>query len=560
MTAVVATRRWSGHLVRACAWTVAVTVPLAFMVVFFLWPVVTLIGRGFVSDGAVSLDGFRAVFSVTRTWRIIGLTLGQALLGTLVAVLLGVPGAYLLFRCRFPGRGLVNATVSVPFVLPTVVVGVAFKSLITAQGPLGFLGLDETFPAIIAALVFFNYSVIVRTVGSMWARLDPRATEAARTLGAGPVRVALTVTLPALAPAIAAGASLVFLFCASAFGIVMVMGGVRFSTIETEIWYQTTQLLNLPAAAALSIVQLVVVTGSLLIANKARQHSERALRLRTDRSMEQPWRWQRDWLPTLVTAFVVLGLLLLPMASMVVRSVRTPTGWSLHYYRMLITATDKSISVPVWRTIENSLVIASGAALIAVGLGLLVSLILSRSVRSPQVKWGISVLDSMFMLPLGVSAVTVGFGFLITLNRPPFDFRSSPWLVPIAQAMVALPLVLRTLLPVLRAIDPRLREAAATLGASPVRVLATIDLPFMLRGLGLAIGFAFATSLGEFGATSFLSRPDNPTLPILIFRLIGRPGTDNFGMAMSASVLLALVTAVVMGVSEWFRPKEATTL
>jgi len=155
--------------------------------------------------------------------------------------------------------------------------------------------------------------------------------------------------------------------------------------------------------------------------------------------------------------------------------------------------------------------------------------------------------------------VTVGFGFLITLNRPPLDLRSSMTLVPIAQAIVALPLVVRVLLPVLRAIDPRLREAAAVLGASPGKVLRDVDLAFVARGLGLATGFAFATSLGEFGATSFLARPDEPTLPVVVFRLIGRPGLENQGMGMAAAVLLAVGCAVVMGLAERMRPEEATT-
>jgi thiamine transport system permease protein len=149
-----------------------------------------------------------------------------------------------------------------------------------------------------------------------------------------------------------------------------------------------------------------------------------------------------------------------------------------------------------------------GRTAVALLLGLAVSYVLSRRPASPGGRWLLHAADSVFMLPLGVSAVTVGFGFLITLNRPPLDLRSSWLLIPIAQALVALPLVVRTLLPTLRAIDPRLHEAAATLGAGPRRILLTIDLPFALRGLGLALGFAFATSLGEFGATSFLARPD----------------------------------------------------
>ena len=532
-------------------------VPVVFLGVFFAWPVAGLIGRGFVVDGDFTLGGLRDVLAAPRTWRIIGQTLGLAVAGTVAAVLLGIPGAYLLYRCRFPGRGVVRALVSVPFVLPTVVVGVAFRSLFAAQGPLGGLGLDETFGAIIVALVFFNYSVIVRTVGALWARLDPRAAEAARVLGASPVRVFLTVTLPAIAPAVLSGASLVFLFCATAFGIVMVMGGVGFGTIETEIWYQTTQLLDLPAAAALSIVQLIVVASTLLVAARARAGAEHALRLRGDDTAEQPWRARRDLLPTLITAAVVVLLLGVPMISLVVRSFVTADGWGWRNYQLLAGTGEGSLAVPVWTAAVNSVVIAAQACVLAVLLGVLVSLVASRRPRQPSLSAGVKLLDAAFMLPLGVSAVTVGFGFLITLNRPPFDLRSSPMLIPIAQSIVALPLVVRTLLPVLRAIDPRQREAAAMLGSGPARVLATIDGALALRGLGLAVGFAFATSLGEFGATSFLSRPDHPTLPVVIFRLIGRPGADNFGMALAASVILAVLTAAVMAAAEFVRPKEA---
>lgn len=542
------------------AWMLAALVPLAFLAVFFAWPVTALIARGFVDDGRLTLAGFADVFSQARTWRVVRQTLAQAVVGTAASVALGLPGAWLLYRTRFPGRAALRAFVAIPFVLPSVVVGVAIKSLLADAGPLGFLGLDETFTAIALALVFFNYSVVVRTVGALWARLDPRTAEAAAALGAGPTRVLLTVTLPALAPAIASAAALVFLFCASAFGVVMVLGGVRFGTIETEIWYQTTQLLDLRSAAALSIVQLVVVAATLYVANRAQTRQARALGLRSDDTAEVPWRARTAWLPTLVTASVVGVVHVLPLANLVARSLRTPDGWGFDHYLALATTGRGALTVPVWAAAAHSLRTAAAATLIAVSLGLLVSLVVSRRPRSASGRRALNLLDSVFMLPLGVSAVTVGFGFLITLNRPPLDLRSSIVLVPLAQAVVALPLVVRSLLPVLRAIDPALREAAATLGASPGRALATLDLAFAARGLGLATGFALATSLGEFGATSFLARPDAPTLPVVIFRLIGRPGPDNYGMALAASVVLALLTATVMALAERMRPREAGEL
>ncbi|SEE66782.1 ABC transporter permease [Ruania alba] len=553
--------------VRGLVWGLAAAVPLVFLGVFFGYPVASLIARGFVTDGMIDLGGFAEVFSRPRTWRIIRLTLTQAVLGIAGAVLLGIPGAYILYRRSFPGQRLVRAVVTVPFVLPTVVVGVAFRTLLADSGPLGFLSLDGTFAAIVLALIFFNYAVVVRTVGGLWERLDPRTEQAARALGASPVRAFLSVTLPALTPAIASAASVVFLFCATAFGVVLVLGGVQFGTIETEIWIQTTQFLDLRAAAVLSVMQLVVVAGSLAVFSRARAGRERALRLQSASTRPVPLRlWQHhrpgpDLLPTAATAVVVGLLVLLPMGTLLIRSLRTPSGWGVgNYVALGTTGGDNALTVTVWEAAANSLRIAVDATVLAVVMGVLVALVLSRRPRHPAARRAIGWMDGLVMLPLGVSAVTVGFGFLITLDTPPLDLRSSPVLIPIAQAIVAMPLVVRTVLPVLRAIDPRLREAAAVLGASPVRVLAAVDLPFLIRSVGLAIGFAFAVSLGEFGATAFLARPDRPTLPVVIFRLIGRPGAENYGMALAASVLLALLTASVMGLAERLRGERAGEL
>jgi thiamine transport system permease protein len=558
-------RRAGRALPGALGWGLAAALPLLFLGVFFAWPVAALVVQGFFADdGAggrlLDLSGFAEVLSQERTWRVIGQTLAQAAVGTALSVLLGLPGAYVLYRCRFPGRALVRGLVTVPFVLPTVVVGVAFRALFVPGGVLGWAGLEESFAAIVLALVFFNYAVVVRTVGGLWERLDPRAEEAARALGATPWRAFRTVTLPALGPAIASAAAVVFLFCSTAFGVVLVLGGLRYGTIETEIWIRTTQFLDLRAAAVLSVLQLVVVTGALLASARARARRERALHLTSERSAAHRLRLASasDAVPALVTLAVVAGLLVLPMAGLLVRSFRGPDGaWSLQNYAALATTGGRNaLSVTVWEAAANSLRTAALATLLAVVVGGLVALVVSRRPRSPGARRAVGLLDGVFMLPLGVSAVTVGFGFLITLHRPlglDVDLRTSGLLVPIAQAVVAIPLVVRTVLPVVRAIDPRLREAAAMLGAAPGRVLRTVDGPIGLRSLGLAVGFAFAVSLGEFGATSFLARPDTATLPVVIFRLIGRPGAENYGMALAASVVLAALTATVMMLAERLR-------
>jgi len=544
--------RHGGRLTTA-GLALAALLPLTFLAVFFGWPVAAIVGRGFVVDGGLDLSPFVDVFSRERTWRLVGFTVAQATAGTALAVLVGVPGAYVLYRLRFRGRTAVRALVTVPFVLPTVVVGVAFRSLLGEGGLLGPLGVDGTFVAVVAALVFFNYAVVVRTVGSMWAHLDPRTEQAARTLGATPWRAFREVTLPALAPAIASAASLVFLFCATAFGTVLVLGGPGYGTVETEIWVQTTQFLDLRAAAVLSVVQLGVVAATLAVSGWSRRRREAALRLQALAANEHPVR-RRDLPVVCVTTIVVAGLVVTPLAALVAGSLRTPQGWGLaNYANLATTGSGGPLAVPVWEAVVNSLQFAVDATWIALTVGVAIAFVLSRRPRQPAGRRALGVLDGLFMLPLGVSAVTLGFGFLISLNTAAFDLRSSVLLVPIAQALVAVPLVIRVVLPVLRAVDPRLREAAAVLGASPPRAFAAVELAVLGRSLGLAVGFAFAVSLGEFGATSFLARPDRPTLPVVIFRLIGHPGAGNLGMALAASVVLAVLTTGVIAIAERLR-------
>lgn len=522
--------------------------PVAVLVVFFLYPVGGMIQRGFWTGGDFDPGGVLAVLGRPRVHRVLWFTVWSAGLATVLSVVLGVPAAYVLHRLRFPGIGLLRTLVVLPFVLPTVVVGVAFRHLIAPSGPLGMLHLDGTAAAIVAALVFFNVSVVVRTVGAFWESLDRRAEEAAATLGASPLRVFATVTLPGLLPGIASAASVVFLFCSTAFGVVLTMGGLRFANVETEIYLLTTQELDLQAAAALSILQLLVIVTLLALSARTRRAPALA------RASAQGRRPRRHDVPLLGWTACVVVFLMTPLVSLLLGSLHDGDHWGLGHYRALeTTGQGNALLVPVTTALWTSLRIAVAAAALALLLGCAVAFLVSRRRRTGWGRRLSGILDGAFMLPLGVSAVTLGFGFLITLDQPPLDLRTSPLLIPIAQAMVALPLVVRTVAPVLASIDERQREAAASLGAGPARVLLVVDLPVAWRALLAATGFAFAVSLGEFGATSFLARDDNPTLPVVIYQLIAHPGEANAAMAMAASVVLAAATAVVMLLVERLR-------
>ncbi|HWD01262.1 MAG TPA: iron ABC transporter permease [Amycolatopsis sp.] len=501
--------------------------PVAFLVVFFAWPVVAILGRGFSSGGVDT------VLADAQTWQLAVFTLVSAAASTVVAVVAGLPVAYVLARVKLPGVGLVRTLVLVPFVLPTVVVGLAFRALWPDGGVL----------PLVLANAFFNVAVVARTVAGLWGHLDPRATEAARALGASPWRAFRTVTLPALVPALASAAAVVFLFCATSFGVVLILGGGRYRTLETEIYLRTVDLLDLSGAAALSLIQFAAVLAALAVGALARRRRDNAAKLK----QTTPRRPRgSEWWPVGAAAVVVV-LLMTPIVELFVESLSTPDGWSLAGYRALnTTGQNGALQISGWLAAKNSLAAATDATLLAMTVGVVASVVLVALRRSPgRLARGMGeTMDAALMLPLGVSAVTVGFGYLVTLDALPGDLRTSPLLVPFAQALVIIPLVVRMILPVLRAVDLRLRQAAATLGASPGRVWREIDLPLAARSLVAAAGFGFVVALGEFGATSFLARPDAPTLPVAVATLISRPGELNNQMAYAACALLMVVTVV----------------
>ncbi|MFF8846979.1 ABC transporter permease [Streptomyces sp. NPDC015127] len=532
--------------------------PVAFFAVFFAYPVAAIVGRGLRVEGTWQFGRFGEVLGRPDILHVLWFTTWQALASTALTLLLALPGAYVFARLEFPGKRLLRAVVTVPFVLPTVVVGTAFLALLGRGGLLDDLWgvrLDTTVWAILLAHVFFNYAVVVRTVGGLWSQLDPRQEEAARVLGAGRLTAWRRVTLPALAPSVAAAALMVFLFTFSSFGVVQILGGPTFSTLEVEIYRQTAEMLDLPTAAVLTMLQFAAVGVVLAVHARTVRRRESALRLVDPARTARRPRGAAQWAVlcgVLVTAAV---LLIAPLGVLVERSFDTPVGYGLDYYRALTVLDDSggAFLVPPIDAVANSLEYALVATAVSVLVGGLAAAALTR--RAGRLVRGF---DALLMLPLGVSAVTVGFGFLITVDEPPLDLRGSWMLVPLAQALVGVPFVVRTMVPVLRAVDVRLREAAAVLGASPLRAWREVDLPLVSRALLVAAGFAFAVSLGEFGATVFIARPDQPTLPVAVARLLGRPGELNYGQAMALGTILMVVCATALLLLERIRPRTTS--
>lgn len=530
-----------------------ILLPLAFLALFYFYPLAAILQTSFANDGA---RGVIQVLTDAYYARVLGFTIWQAALSTLLTLVAALPAAYIFARYQFRGAAILRALTTIPFLMPTLVVATAFSTLFGPRGAVN-LALMQTFNLatppiqlldtlwiILLAHTFYNFTIVLRVVGGFWTNLDPQIENAARVLGASRARAFWHVTLPLLAPAIIASALLVFIFDFTSFGVVLILGGARLATLEVEIYRQTLNLFDLPVAATLSLVQLACTFALMTIYTRLQARLALPLRLRPQTlTRRTPQRAREKFLIGAYLGAMII-FLLTPLLTVALASFEH----GLDYYAALFTNRRDSITfVPPIDAVRNSLIFASATVVLAVALGLAAARALTHPHRLAR------VLDPVLMLPLGTSAVTLGFGFIIALG----NWRTSIALVPIAHTLVAFPFVVRSILPVLRGIQPRLRQAAQILGASPWHVWRHVDLPIIARALGVGAVFAFTISLGEFGATALVARPEMPTITLAIFRLLGQPGIENFGQALALTTILMLVSTVTILAMERARVGDA---
>lgn len=545
---------------------------LLFLGIFFFLPLARILTLGLNPGSFALLGGSFA----PRLAEVLRFTFFQAFASTFLTLIVGLPLAFLFVRYEFPLKPALRTLTAIPFMLPTVVVAAGFNALL---GPRGWLNLGlasfglpsvqfvGNFQAILVAHVFYNAIIVIRVVGAAWASLDPRLGQAARSLGASPAQVFLRVTLPLLRPSIFAASLLVFLFDFTSYGVILLLGGPKFSTIEVEIYIQAMHMLNLPAAALLSLVQLLCTLAFSVL--YSRYVTRLAVPVKpVEQTLKRPHslaeRLFTFSLSSFIFLFFALPLLALPIRSVsrleAERGQRAQVGPALtteYYTELFVNRRGSIFYVPPAEAARNSLAYAGLTVVFSLALGFPAALALSRPGRFAQ--W----IDPLLMLPLGASAVTLGLGYILTFNRPlsfifhlfpHFTFHSSlltsPLLIPLAHTTIALPFVIRNLQAALATIPNRYREAARVLGATPFQVWWHVDRPILSRAVVSASAFAFTVSLGEFGAASLLARPEYPTLPTAIFRFLSQPGGLNYGQAMAMATLLMLLTGLLIWLIE----------
>jgi len=537
-------------------------IPLAYLAIFFLYPLFSILERSLGGESGYGLEPFRVLLNDPYYLGRIWFTIWQAVVSTLLTLVVGLPAAFLFARYEFPGKSLLKAVSTLPFVMPTIVVAMGFTALFGSQGIVNsalmtVFSLDDppvritnTLTIIFMAHAFYNYAIIVRIVSALWSNLDPKLEHSAKVLGAGPIRTFYHVTLPLLLPAIISASLLAFAFSFTSFGVVLILGGPQFSTLEVSIYELTAKLFRLPLAGALAVIQLAFTYLFLLLYSRFQEQSVVPVNLMPQEATSRRAKSWRDKVFVLGMVLVLLTMLS-PLIALVVRWITLDGGFGTAQMANLFSDERGSyFHLSPVTIIWNSLRFALMTVVISLVIGTIISYFISNSKRH----WR-TIADALVMLPLGVSAVTLGFGYIIALGRPPLDIRGSWIILVIAHSLVAYPFVIRSLMPVLKGMNPNLKEAAALLGATPARVFLLVELPLIAPALLVGATFAFAISMGEFGASLILVRSEFTTMPVAIFRFLGLPGEANLGMALGMSCLLMAVVALGFVAIERFRYK-----
>ena len=503
--------------------TTLLLVPVGVLVLFYVLPMLNMV------TSVTSFDSIRDHLTSATTWDVLWFTTWQAMLSTILTFAVALPVTWALSVFRFRWRSVAQAVMVTPFVMPTVVVAAAVRSVIPGNADTGL------FPILVAHCIF-NVAVVVRVVGSRWSHIPRDMTHAATSLGSGPLRTFTSVTAPLLRRSITAACALVFAFTFMSYGVIAVLGGPAYRTVEVEIFTQAVTFGDIDQAVVLSVLQIIIVgilftftSGESPVARQSTISSGSALKLHPRRR--------------LLSMFIAVSCIAMcaPFVTLLRRSFGGGGTFTTRGWQALWDGSLDGVGVNVPRALFNSAIFAVVCVATCLPLAVVIATARDRMVK------GARPLELLTAGPVITSGVILGFGAIITFDESPIDWRSSTWLIPIMHAVVALPLATRIISQSLQAIPQSQRDAAATLGASPFATWWTIDIGASRRALRASAGVSAAMSIGEFGATSFLSRQDTQTLPVALTQLLGRPG-DVFQQAGFA-VSLIMVVFVAVAVS-----------
>ena len=453
-------------------------------------------------------------------------TLWQAALSALFSVLLAIPVARALARRRFPGRAALIALMGAPFILPVIVAVLGLIAIFGRRGvlneglaALGLPGLEiYGLHGVVLAHVFFNLPLAVRLILQGWLAIPAERFRLAATLGFGPRDIARHMEWPMLRQVLPGALLVIFLICTTSFAVALILGGgPRATTVELAIYQAFRYQFDLGRAAMLGLVQVAVcVVAGLLV---LRVTVPAAMGTGLDRPLE---RFERqsivqkagDWLAISLAAL----FLLLPLLAVLLRGI----GGVL------------DLPGSVWVAAQRSILLSLATAALAVALALPMAMLIARGRAR-------GLLETIGALSIAVSPLVIGTGLFLILRPYVSPGSSALPVTGLVNALAALPFLLRALVPAIEAAETGYGPLAQSLGMSGHERLRHVLLPRIRRPLGFGAGLAAAMSMGDLGVITLFAAPQEGTLPLEMFRLMGAYRTDDAEAAALVLLVLSLM-------------------
>lgn len=521
-------------------------VPAVALALAFAWPMLQVLT-------AASPSGWSWVTSDYTLSRL-RVAAWQATCSVLLTFAIALPLAWMHHSRRLPASRIQLALHAAPFVLPVFVVVYGLQQTLGQGGWLhaatGFdvLGALGPFGSVVLAHAYYNHGFAALLIHSALERRPHRLEEAATLLGASPRSAFLRTSVALLWPAAAGIALLVFLFAFASFGTVLLLGGGQVSSTETLVYQQVGGVFpRTDRAATLGTVQLVL-NGLLLLGYVALQ---RRVRVPADPGRD-PLAASRA---RRAGAWLAVAASLTPAAAVLVGGFRVAGRWSLAPWQALLDRDHEGHLAGF--SLPHALAVSLGYAAATVALSLALTLLLAYGAR--RLGRARALAEALAALPLGASSLLLGLGFLLAFGAgSPFDLRGWPGLVVAAHTLVAFPFTARVLLPALHTVDTRLEEVAASLGASAAGIAWRVHRPILAAPLAAAAGFAAALSLGDYGASLLLMRPETMSLAVWTLRHDRPFDPLAHAQAVALAGLLAVLAAGALLAATLARPRGPT--
>ncbi len=535
----------------------------ALFAVFFIYPAGMVVKQAFEGPTGFTLEFFAAVFKnpIYREGLWNSFAIGSC--ATLVALAIAFPLALIGHRYDFIGKPALGVLVLAPMILPPFVGAVGVKQMLGVNGALNAAliksGLmDATIPfdwlaelrfAGIVLMIGLNlYPILYMNIAAALSNLDPAMEQAAENLGCPPWKRFFRITLPLAMPGVFAGASIVFIWAFTELGVPLVFDFSR--TASVQIFDALKGLDRNPIPYALTSILLIVATLVFTLSKSVIGRSPLGTaprpKARADARRLHGWK-SAACAALFLSVFILaamphLGVLLLSLAGRWYGTI-IPDAFTLRHYT---EALGNGLVVP---SIQNSLLYAGCATLVALVIGLSVAWVVVRSDLKIR-----GMLDAVVMLPLAVPGLVMAFGYLaLSQEGKPFHFLvgagGSPFLLlVIAYAIRRLPYVVRSAVAGLQLSNPALEEAARSLGATPARALRRIAIPLIGANLAAGAILAFAFAMLEVSDSLILAQQEQH-FPITkaIFSLLSTLGNGTELAAALGVWAMVFLSASIMG-------------